>query len=43
MNTVRLGAKRCGTNDFGWKQYDEQFRLRMIENPNANWAIVDVE
>ena len=23
MNTVRLGAKRCGTNNFGWKQYDE--------------------
>jgi hypothetical protein len=23
MNTVRLGAKRCVTNNFGWKQYDE--------------------
>jgi hypothetical protein len=43
MNTVRLGANRCGTNNFGWKQYNEQFRLKMAENSNANWADVDVE
>ena len=43
MNTLRLGAMRCGTHNFGWKQYDEQFRLNMAENPNANWADVDVE
>jgi hypothetical protein len=43
MNTVRLGAKCCGTNNFGWKQYDEQFRLKMAENLNVNWADVDVE
>lgn len=43
MNTVRLGANRCGTNNFGWKQYNEQIRLKMAENPNANWADVDVE
>ena len=43
MNTVRLGANRCGTHNFVWKQYNEQFRLKMAENPNANWADVDVE
>ena len=43
MNIVMLGAKRCGTNNFGWKQYDEHFRLKMTEHPNANWVDVDVE
>jgi hypothetical protein len=43
LNTVRLGPKRCGTHNVGWKLYDEQFRLRMTENPNAKWADVDVE
>jgi hypothetical protein len=43
MNTVRLWENRCGTNNFGWKQYSEQFMLKMAEIPNANWADVDVE
>ena len=43
MNTVRLGAKRCGTNHFGCKQYDKQFKLNIADNLNANWADVDVE
>lgn len=43
MNTVRLLENRCGTNNFGWKQYNEQFMLKMAEIVNANWADVDVE
>lgn len=43
MNTVKLEAKLCGTNTLGWKQYDDQFRLKMAQNSNANWADVDVE
>jgi hypothetical protein len=43
LDIVMLGAKRCGTNNFGWKQYDEHFRLNMAEHPNANWVDVDVE
>ena len=43
MNTVRLGETCSGTHNFGWKQYDEQFRLKMAEHPNVNWADVDVE
>lgn len=43
MNTVRLAAKRCGTNNFGWKNYDEQFRLKMAADPTNKWGDVDVE
>jgi len=43
MNTIRLGAKRCGNTNFGWKQYDEQFRLKIAQNPTNNWAEIDLE
>jgi hypothetical protein len=43
INTVMLGATRRWTNNFGWKQYDAQFRLKMAENSNANWADVELE
>jgi len=38
MYSIRLGAKRC---DLGWKLYDEQFRLRMSQDPSNSWAVVD--
>ena len=35
---IRLGAKRCSG---GWKAYDEQFRLRMAQDPSSSWAVID--
>ena len=29
MNTIRTAAKRCGPFNFGWRDYVEQFRLKM--------------
>ncbi|VDI43964.1 Hypothetical predicted protein [Mytilus galloprovincialis] len=40
MHSIRLGAKRCA---LGWKSYDEQFRLRMSQDPAGSWAVVDPE
>ena len=40
MHTIRLGAKRC---PLGWKTYDEQFRLRMANNPTNSWANINSE
>ena len=41
MQTIRLGAKR--NTGFGWKLYDEQFRLRKAQEPVSSWAIIDTE
>ena len=30
---IRLGSKRCSG---GWKAYDEQFRLRMVQDPSSS-------
>ena len=27
----------------GWKGYDEQFRLRMVQDPSSSWAVIDPE
>jgi len=43
MNTIRMAAKRCGPNNFGWKNYDEQFRLKIAGNPSASWGEIDLE
>ena len=40
MSSIRLGAKRSAV---GWKLYDEQFRLRMSQDPANSWAVVDQE
>lgn len=40
LYTIRLGAKRSA---FGWKSYDEQFRLRLATNPTLSWANIDQE
>ena len=43
MNTIRIAAKRCGPNNFGWKNYDEQFRLTIAGNSSASWREIDLE
>ena len=39
MNVMRLGAKRSQ----GWKNYDEQYRLRKAQDPSSSWATIDQE
>ena len=40
MHTIRLGAAR---HTEGWRSYDQQFRLRMGNNPANSWAMIDME
>lgn len=42
MHNVRLGAAKF-SRGLGWKNYDQQFRLKMSMNPSLSWAIVDNE
>lgn len=41
MNIIRLGAKR--SVGFGWRTYDEQFRLRKSQDPASSCANLDPE
>lgn len=41
MQTVRLGASRM--RGLGWKEYDQQFRLKMAFDPSKSWDTVDNE
>jgi hypothetical protein len=41
MHIIRLGAKR--SVGFGWRTYDEQFRLRKSQDPASSWANIDPE
>jgi hypothetical protein len=41
IQTIRLGVKRNA--GFGWKLYDEQFRLRKTQQPACSWDIIDTE
>ena len=41
MHLVRTAASRYG--GFGWRSYDQQFRLRMQECPQRSWAVIDSE
>ena len=41
MHDVRLGASRI--KGLGWKEYDEQFRLKMSVNPTKSWEVIDQE
>lgn len=41
MYIIRHGARRV--TGVGWRQYDEQFRLRQARNPSGSWANVDME
>lgn len=40
MHIIRLGAER---SSLGWRYYDEQFRLRKVQNPSSSWSEVDSE
>ena len=39
IHDVRLGAERSGN----WKLYDEQFRLKLVSDPNKSWGNIDTE
>ncbi|CAC5390782.1 unnamed protein product [Mytilus coruscus] len=41
MYSVKLGASR--SIGLGWKNYDQQFRLKKARNPAMSWATVDQE
>ena len=38
LHTIRLGAQRYG--GFGWKEYDEQFRLKRAKQASSPWCQV---
>jgi hypothetical protein len=39
IHTIRLGVKHSQA----WKNYDEQFRLRKLQDPTSSWALIDQE
>ena len=41
MYNVKLGAGR--TSGLGWRDYDQQFRLKKAKNPSLSWGIIDLE
>ncbi|KAK6179792.1 hypothetical protein SNE40_012069 [Patella caerulea] len=41
ISTIRLGASRIRT--MGWKTYDEQFRLKLANDPSGSWGNIDYE
>ncbi|VDI62541.1 Hypothetical predicted protein [Mytilus galloprovincialis] len=41
MHTIRLGAQR--NQGMGWKNYDEQYRLRKAHEPSSLWSNIDNE
>lgn len=43
MHLVRLASSRCAVGNMGWKNYDEQFRLRKVSDPSSSWGVVDTE
>jgi len=43
MCNIRIAAKRCSQYNFGWKQFDEQFRLKLAQSPTSSWANIDLE
>ena len=41
VETIRLASVQF--SGFGWRTYDEQFRLRHAVNPASSWGIMDIE
>ena len=41
IDTVRSAARQFG--GYGWRTYDEQFRLKQALNPTQSWATIDSE
>ena len=40
MTTILQAAKTCSPG-FGWRQYDEQFRLKLAAIPGMRWDAID--
>jgi hypothetical protein len=36
MYNIRWASRKYG--DYGWRDYDHQFRMRQTRSPNASWA-----
>lgn len=41
MHDVKLGANR--STGLGWREYDQQFRLKKARMPSTSWGQVDQE
>lgn len=41
MYTIKIGANR--SNGQGWREYDQQFRLKKAKHPALPWGVVDQE
>ncbi|XP_048259891.1 uncharacterized protein LOC124131726 [Haliotis rufescens] len=41
MNIVRMAATRM--KGYGWRSYDQQFRLRHAHNPHEPWSVINNE
>ena len=41
MCNIRMACNR--SSGIGWKQCDQQYRLRKAQNPTSSWAAVDCE
>jgi len=41
MHDVKLGASR--STGLGWREYDQQFRLKKARLPSTSWGQVDQE
>jgi hypothetical protein len=41
MFNINLGASR--SKDLGWRDYDQQFRMKKERNPSLSWGDIDME
>ena len=41
MLNIKLGASR--SKDLGWRDYDQQFRMKKERNPSLFWGDIDME
>jgi hypothetical protein len=41
MLNIKLGASR--SKDLGWRDYDQQFRMKKERNPSLSWGDIDME
>ena len=38
--TILQAADTCSPG-FGWRKYDEQFRLKLVSTPHMAWDVID--
>jgi hypothetical protein len=41
MFSIKLGASR--SKDLGWRDYDQQFRMKKERSPSLSWGDIDME